>query len=300
MCDLYLFSGFRPKVPWIACFPVDGDPPRPSEREVSKIPDVLVAISKFGKRMVRKYWGEDAVYIPHAVLDDFRPVRKERAKEAFGIDAEKIVFGYNGSNDVRKLLNVLLQAWKRAFGDSDDTLLLLNTPRVRNSPRSFDTTALIEGLQVENCLIPFETLVRPPSRAEINLFYNALDVHVMVTGGEGFGLPIAESMACGVPNIGTNFSAIPEIMGGGGVKVRVRTVLLDTFGSGKAIPEVSDVARKMKLLKEREELRKELGNCALMEADRYRMEKVAPLWEDLVERVLQEKYIRGKRKTLHR
>ena len=44
--------------------------------------------------------------------------------------------------------------------------------------------------------------------------YNVLDVKVLPTYGEGFGLPILEAMACGTPVIATNYSAHTEWMEG--------------------------------------------------------------------------------------
>ena len=49
--------------------------------------------------------------------------------------------------------------------------------------------------------------------------YNAADVFISTSRGEGFGLTIAEALACGVPVIAQNVSAIPEIVGPGGILI---------------------------------------------------------------------------------
>jgi len=49
--------------------------------------------------------------------------------------------------------------------------------------------------------------------SELPLWYNAASVLVFPSVYEGFGLPVAEAMACGTPVIAANTSAIPEAAG---------------------------------------------------------------------------------------
>lgn len=48
--------------------------------------------------------------------------------------------------------------------------------------------------------------------------YNAADLYVS-NSAEGFGLTIAEALACGVPAVGVRYSAVPEVIGPAGVTV---------------------------------------------------------------------------------
>jgi glycosyltransferase involved in cell wall biosynthesis len=49
--------------------------------------------------------------------------------------------------------------------------------------------------------------------------YNAADLFVTTSFGEGFGLTLGEALACGVPVIAQNVSSIPEVVGPGGVLI---------------------------------------------------------------------------------
>jgi glycosyltransferase involved in cell wall biosynthesis len=49
-------------------------------------------------------------------------------------------------------------------------------------------------------------------RRALNALYNASDIYVSVSA-EGFGLTIAEAMACGVPAVGIGYSSVPEVIG---------------------------------------------------------------------------------------
>lgn len=46
----------------------------------------------------------------------------------------------------------------------------------------------------------------------LNYVYNSFDIHILPSCREGFGLPILEAMACGVPSIVTNYSSMPELV----------------------------------------------------------------------------------------
>jgi glycosyltransferase involved in cell wall biosynthesis len=55
-------------------------------------------------------------------------------------------------------------------------------------------------------------------RPALNALYNAADLYV-TNSAEGFGLTIAESLACGVPVVGVKYSSVPEVIGPAGVVV---------------------------------------------------------------------------------
>jgi glycosyltransferase involved in cell wall biosynthesis len=48
------------------------------------------------------------------------------------------------------------------------------------------------------------------------LWYHAADLFVYPSRYEGFGLPVAEAMACGVPVVTSNVSSLPEVVGDDG------------------------------------------------------------------------------------
>ena len=60
--------------------------------------------------------------------------------------------------------------------------------------------------------------------------YNAADVYVS-NSAEGFGLTIAESLACGTPAVGLDYSAVPEVIGPGGVVTPIAGLVDNEYGS---------------------------------------------------------------------
>jgi len=67
-------------------------------------------------------------------------------------------------------------------------------------------------------------------------FYNSLDVLVFPSLYEGFGMPVSEAMACGVPVVSSNASCMPEIIGDAGV-------LLPPNDANRWAEAISDLSR---------------------------------------------------------
>lgn len=57
------------------------------------------------------------------------------------------------------------------------------------------------------------------SDEDLTYIYNLSDLFVFPSIYEGFGLPVLEAMACGVPVITSNISSLPEVAGEAGLKI---------------------------------------------------------------------------------
>ena len=78
------------------------------------------------------------------------------------------------------------------------------------------TAALIEQHQLNNCI----EFIHGISDAQIVELYATATLAVVPSEYEGFGLPAAEAMACGVPVVSTNGGALPEVVGDAGLVVQ--------------------------------------------------------------------------------
>ncbi len=119
----------------------------------------------------------------------------------------------------RKAPDVLLRAWADAFGPDEDVSLVLRCfPRGRFDG---DTTAMVEelvGRQLATLglerpsLAPIVVVGAPLAPSEMPRLIASADVFVGVSRGEGWGRPLIEAMACGLPAIGTRWSGNLEFM----------------------------------------------------------------------------------------
>jgi glycosyltransferase involved in cell wall biosynthesis len=100
-----------------------------------------------------------------------------------------------------------------------DSLYLVQTERgegmndVINLPELARSLGLEEGKDIMFANPYLNSIGYPPDY--LAAFYRAIDVHLMVGAGEGFGIPIIEGQACGAPIITGNWTSQTELVKGG-------------------------------------------------------------------------------------
>ena len=75
---------------------------------------------------------------------------------------------------------------------------------------------MVKQMGIENNVVFSDNSNNPLrglSREQLAEIYQVSDAHVMATGGEGFGIPSAEALACGIPIILPDNSTGPELIG---------------------------------------------------------------------------------------
>jgi len=112
----------------------------------------------------------------------------------------------------RKAPEVLLRAYAAAFAgrEKEDVLLLV---RANNYDGHVDVAAQIEALGLPNDGPPVALLYNTQIRgSQLGTLYRGADAFVLPTRGEGWGMPVLEAMACGLPVIATNWSGPSEFL----------------------------------------------------------------------------------------
>jgi len=102
----------------------------------------------------------------------------------------------------RKGWDLVVRAYREVFGASDDVLLV-----VKDSP--FYNRESVEG-QIPEGGAPIFYLREDLGDRELASLYRAVDVGLFPHRGEGFGLMVAELMACGRPVVVTDWSGTRE------------------------------------------------------------------------------------------
>ena len=201
--------------------PVDHEPMPPNVHKVLSTHSGIykpIAMSRYGEKEMKRL-GIDCFYAPHMIdCNTYQPnveLRKAQ-RESVGWE-DKFVIGQVGTN-VRERKNwtasfLALQKFRRYH---DDVVMYCHTNP--GETRGRDLMKLRENLMIKDITF-FPSMVNLllvgiPDIA-MNNMYNSLDVYLHPSRGEGFGIPIIEAQACGVPVIVSNNTAQPELCGGG-------------------------------------------------------------------------------------
>lgn len=150
------------------------------------------------------YPGVDPIFQPG------EPEAIERTRRE--LDAPDGYLLYSGTLEPRKNLDLLLDAWEAAATAEPDTLPLLLTGPAGWAGRAFFRR--LERLRARGV-----RWLGRVSRQRLVEVVRAARWFVYPSIAEGFGLPVAEAMACAVPPIVGNASSLPEIVGDAGLMV---------------------------------------------------------------------------------
>jgi len=291
-------------------YPSDGGAglPKGCEAILKKI-NVPVAMAQFGQKQVLDYHDIKAEHIPHGInIDRFRPLSEQerlKLKEKWGFK-DKFVIGVVARNQPRKALDRTIKAMKKVAEQIPEAVLFLHLDP--NDPASpWKINDLIQRYGIENRVVySGMEAYKGFDWDKMNDVYNIMDVFLLTTTGEGFGIPIIEAMACGIPVVATDYTTTPELVlknnAGLGIDL-VGTEEIDMFSLNskdydwkavngtmtgsweveRGLCSISDCANKIKSLYNSPATRKLMGaNGRKAVLEKYDFEIVGKQWEDLL------------------
>jgi GT2 family glycosyltransferase len=123
----------------------------------------------------------------------------------------------------RKAPEMLLRAFAEEFKESEDVLLVVS---VFNRDPSVDVEHEIAKLDLPR-RAPIVVMTNPEfADAQMGALYRSADCFVLPTRGEGWGMPVLEAMACGLPTIATAWSGPADFLHDGiGYPLEVRRMV---------------------------------------------------------------------------
>jgi GT2 family glycosyltransferase len=110
----------------------------------------------------------------------------------------------------RKAPELLLRAFNEEFRSDEPAVLVC---KILNADTSVDVHEQIRRLELKPTGGSIHvSLNQVVPTYQLGMVYRSADCFVLTTRGEGWGMPILEAMACGLPVIATNWSAQCEFM----------------------------------------------------------------------------------------
>lgn len=207
-----------PGLRWSPWFPIDSDPIPPPVLNVVKESWKPLVYSRFGEKLMQEA-DLDAVFIPHGIdTKVYRPMDKKAARERLGWEQDAYIVGMVAANKdrpSRKAFAANLSAFAAFQREHPDAMLYLHTT-MDDRVGGENLTQMINALGIQNVMAPdpYGLLLGYPDEHMAHL-YNAFDVLLSVSMGEGFSMTPLESQACGTPVIVGMWTATEELLFGG-------------------------------------------------------------------------------------
>lgn len=212
-----------PHIKWVPWFPIDHEPIPPQVLRNVTTAHERIVFSKFAKAEMDRL-GFNTYYIPHGVdTKAYTPLDRNQARDALGIPKGPFVVGLIAMNKgfpPRKAWPEQIEAFGLFKKNHPDALLYMHTLLADHGEMGGIPLREIlraNGLEVGRDVLvtdPYSVIMGMPDE-RMNLLYNSFDVLTSVTAGEGFGVPILEAQACGVPVVVGDWTAMGELCFGG-------------------------------------------------------------------------------------
>lgn len=221
LVDVWVERGMDPAIPWVPWTPVDHNPIPPLVVDTIKhSPGLLkpIAMTRYGQEQM-KAAGIESYYIPHSVDTNlFAPNKEVRdfGRNRYGW-SDKFVIGTVATNHSERKNYVAMLKGVKIFSDRHPGEVVFYMHTKPHDKRGIDLNALrfALGLEKQTFFPSLAQMTVGVDRETMVRTYNVLDVFLLPSKGEGFGIPIVEAQACGVPAIITKCTGQEELMGGG-------------------------------------------------------------------------------------
>ena len=204
---------------WLAHYVFDTENMVSFWNEHVQIPDMSVVPAQFAYKMLLELGHKNVKYVQHGVdTNTYQPAtfdEKIEFRKKMGIPENAYVVGMVAHNQTRKMVNRLVTAFDMFSRKNPDAVLLLHcVPRDQTGwdlPQILkDKNLLHKTFFTDKAAKGVGDIQVPES--EMRKLYCSMDIHALPTGGEGFGVPVVEAMACGIPNVMTAYTTAKEFL----------------------------------------------------------------------------------------
>jgi glycosyltransferase involved in cell wall biosynthesis len=217
----------------------------------------VISISKYAQSQLKKIYFKSSIVIPNGVdTKHFKPDEKLRKlfREKLHLTSNELLIGYVGRFTKQKNQQLLINLarnikWK---------IILVGSGPLEDFYKKIAPNNVI--------------FLKNLTEKELLEFYNAIDIYCHPSLWEGFGLPLLEASACGIPVIAFNKTALKEVV------LHSRT--------GFLAEDSREFKKYLNVLIENEKLRKDLGKKARKFAIKFDWKHTVKKYERILRNTL--------------
>lgn len=286
-------NGGHPGFPYtkmVGYFPTDAGPLKKKWADTLNKLDAQVCYSKYAEQVITSSNGgkrpKNLHQIYHGVdTKVYQPMSQQQVRQQLGLKPTDFIVGMVARNQIRKRFDILMKAFADFSKDKEDVKLYLHTA-VKDI--GFDIADLSEQFGLGKNLILTDNIEPGHGVPEefLNVIYNSFSVNCLISLGDGFGLPVAESMATGCPQLVSGHSCLRELVEGhGGLTVKTAAWILTDKGINTwgGVSDVADLTAKLQLLYEQPQLRMHLAQQGYeyIKQDKFNWDFVAKQFDSI-------------------
>ncbi len=173
--------------------------PQPFIENFNKYLSGITCISEHVKKIMIDNGISVPIFVSGCGTDHFERITEDKE---YKVNAKRFKFLHISSCFPRKGVDILLRSFGMAFSSKDDVSLIIKT---FDNPHN-EIDQMLEFYKKTIPDYPDVVVIKGELTDEqIKALYKQCDVFVEPSKAEGFGLPMAEAMLCGIPVITTNW-----------------------------------------------------------------------------------------------
>ena len=172
--------------------------------------DRPLAYTMFGSEIIGSSIGKPVDWMPHGLnLDRWTPRDREAARMAMGFNKGETWIGMVATNQARKDWGLAFSVINELRRKNKSLKFWIHTDVMARS-HAWNIDALIHDYGMERHTKV--TLTGGWDDTQLSYAYSACDATMLCSLGEGFGYPIAESLACGTPCVHGSYGGGAELL----------------------------------------------------------------------------------------
>lgn len=302
------FAKLAPEgVPVIGYMPVDGGNLDPAAMQELNRLHAAVWYTHYGHReaVAAGFKGRRTV-IPHGIdTTIFHPMDRSEARRLLDLNVPRNAFivGNLNRNQPRKRLDLTIAIfadWIKRHNVTDAWLLLHCAQK--DTGWDLRRVAAFHGVSNRLLLTGGHDIRELQNSQHLYLIYNSLDVQISTTLGEGWGLTTMEGMACGVPQVVPDSSALAE-WAEPAVRIPCSRLLMNPeINTTGALVDHAPFVEALDALYRNEAMRRKLAKhgAAFARQKRFTWSSVARRFGAILKRALEKRALESERKPKER